>query len=62
MHNFQSKVTIAMKCGALRMYVNSDVNVSVGELTVMYTGIATDCAAEQNLHTVADSNVYRYCD
>ena len=35
------------------MYINLNVNFSVGELTVMYTGIATDCATEQNLHTVA---------
>ena len=35
------------------MYVKSDVNISVGELTGIYTGIVIDCAAVRNLQTVA---------
>jgi len=35
------------------VWICENVNFSVGELMVVYTGIATDCAAEQNLHTIA---------
>ena len=40
-HNFQSAVTIVMKFGTLRMYINSGVNIFVGELTVIYVYIHT---------------------
>jgi hypothetical protein len=35
------------------MYVNSDVNIYVGELTGLCTVIGIDCAAVRNLRTVA---------